>query len=34
MDWLSNWDDLVHGTVVFAAAVPFLVAGGGGVVVA
>lgn len=28
MDWLSNWDDLVHGTVVFAAAVPFLVAGG------
>ncbi len=27
MDWLRNWDDLVHGTAVFSAAVPFLAAG-------
>jgi hypothetical protein len=26
MGWLTNWDDLVHGTVVFAAALPFAVA--------
>lgn len=26
MDWLTDWDDLKHGTVVFSAAVPFLVA--------
>ena len=25
IDWLKNWDDLVHGTVVFSAAVPFVV---------
>ncbi|MDA0810952.1 MAG: hypothetical protein O3C21_00955 [Verrucomicrobia bacterium] len=24
-DWLRNWDDLVHGTVVFSAAIPFVV---------
>lgn len=24
MDWLSNWDDLIHGTVVFSAIIPFL----------
>jgi hypothetical protein len=25
MDWLGNWDDLVHGTAVFSVAVPALV---------
>ena len=23
MEWLTNWDDLVHGTAVFGAAIPF-----------
>ena len=26
MEWLTDWDDLKHGTAVFSAAVPFLVA--------
>jgi len=26
MDWLKNWDDLIHGTAVFGAAVPFCTA--------
>ena len=26
MDWLKNWDDLIHGTAVFSAAVPFFLA--------
>ena len=25
LDWLSDWDDLVHGTVVFSAAIPFAI---------
>ncbi|MCB1094555.1 MAG: hypothetical protein KDN22_03150 [Verrucomicrobiae bacterium] len=25
LDWLTNWDDLVHGTVMFSVAVPFAV---------
>lgn len=27
VDWLNNWDDLVHGTAVFGAAVPLLIGG-------
>lgn len=26
MDWLTNWDDLIHGTIVFGAMVPFFLA--------
>lgn len=26
MDWLTDWDDLIHGTAVFSAAIPFILA--------
>src|SRR3954469_9563819 len=26
MGWLTHWDDLIHGTIVFGAAVPFALA--------